>query len=418
MSGVESSIEAPSGAIAREQGLSRTGLGGRASRSALAFFRPGALAHARERELSLDVIRGIAILLAIGWHLNKPTQNIVAQLLLWPSTRFGWAGVDLFFVLSGFLIGGITLREVQRTGGFNRNRFFIRRAMRLWPVLYIFVLGQIALDRFPLTAFVPQILLHVQNYFPTPISHLWSLAIEEQFYLLAGIFLPLIARRGASPRAIVTGLIAIVLGSAALRTIGSFIGVAPLALQFQTQFRADELALGVLLAATKLYYPDRFAALKRLWPLWIAVILAGCFILSEVVWTDVEHLRPLLGFPTALCASGALLLLLHERRVVGPLRPLAKGVAWLGVYSYSIYIWHPGIGRIGGPKIAGLLHLHRPEAVVFFAYASAAVFAYFMTKLVERPFMALRDRIFPEARPATPLEQVIDDQAGAARGAA
>src|SRR3954454_11772531 len=80
----------------------------------------------RGRELSLDVVRGLAILLAMGYHINRVDAGPIANILLQPGAKIGWAGVDLFFVLSGFLIGGLILKEVNLAGRFDYKRFLIR----------------------------------------------------------------------------------------------------------------------------------------------------------------------------------------------------------------------------------------------------------------------------------------------------
>src|SRR4051794_35327684 len=153
-----------------------------------------------DRRLDLDVVRGVAILLAIGWHFNKGLSgNGVLDALQWPGRTFGWAGVDLFFVLSGFLVGQLVFKEHQRTGRFDGWRFTVRRALKLWPVLYVFLAVQV-ISGAPLDSFLWQTALHVQNYAGTSFKHLWSLAVEEHFYLVLAVLFPLAARRRLSPR--------------------------------------------------------------------------------------------------------------------------------------------------------------------------------------------------------------------------
>ncbi|WP_395334612.1 acyltransferase [Novosphingobium sp. BL-8H] len=140
------------------------------------------------RKVELDFLRGIAILLACGWHFNQTLTGIAPlDWLLTPGRKIGWAGVDLFFVLSGFLIGGLLFSEYENEGGFRPGRFLIRRAFKIWPVLYSFILLQLLIRQHPWQSYFFQCLFHVQNYFPTPLSQLWSLAVEEQFYLAFAI---------------------------------------------------------------------------------------------------------------------------------------------------------------------------------------------------------------------------------------
>src|SRR3954451_21567996 len=153
------------------------------------------------RRLDLDVVRGVAIVLALGWHFS-PTRsgNAVLDALQFPGHQFGWAGVDLFFVLSGFLMGQLVLRERARTGGFDGRRFTARRVLRLWPVLYVFLAVQAVFDDEPPGSYLWQNALHVQNFAGTSLPHAWSLAVEEHFYLALAILVPVFARRRGSVR--------------------------------------------------------------------------------------------------------------------------------------------------------------------------------------------------------------------------
>src|SRR3954465_4725779 len=96
---------------------------------------PAAATPSRTRRLDLDVVRGLAIVLALGWNFSGPTGNVLLDALQWPGAQFGWAGVDLFFVLSGFLMGRLVLGEHRRSGGFDGRRFTIRRGLQPWPAL-------------------------------------------------------------------------------------------------------------------------------------------------------------------------------------------------------------------------------------------------------------------------------------------
>lgn len=135
----------------------------------------------------LDFARAIAITLALGWHFYTPSDFVILNLIQLPGHLIGWAGVDLFFVLSGFLIGGLIFREIDQTGEFNARRFLIRRAFKIWPVLYLYVVLLVLTGRYSPIEIVPQTLFHLQNYWVTPASHLWSLAVEEHFYVFFAI---------------------------------------------------------------------------------------------------------------------------------------------------------------------------------------------------------------------------------------
>src|SRR5208283_1608063 len=107
-----------------------------------------------------------------------------------------WSGVDLFFVLSGFLIGGQLWKELNRTGDIHIGRFILRRGLRIWPFYYFFILvvGSVTLAQGkPISGFLADIFC-VSNYFHNKISGGWSLSTEEQFYIMFPVLLYLGSR--------------------------------------------------------------------------------------------------------------------------------------------------------------------------------------------------------------------------------
>jgi peptidoglycan/LPS O-acetylase OafA/YrhL len=291
------------------------------------------------RRLDLDVVRGLAIVLALGWHFSRdPSGNPVLDALQWPGHAFGWAGVDLFFVLSGFLMGQLVLREQARTGGFDGRRFTARRLLRLWPVLYVFLAVHAVVGAEPIGSYLWQNAFHVQNYLGTSLTHLWSLAVEEHFYLLLAVLFPLFARRRGSVRVLVAVLVAVLVGSLALRGVGVAAGLGDVELQWRTHFRMDSLAAGVLLAVLRMHAPAAFERLAgRRW-LWAAVTAGGIGFLATVGKDGA--LGSTLGYTVAYLTGAAFLLLLHGAAWVPRAGWLTRPMAALGRYSYGIYIWH------------------------------------------------------------------------------
>lgn len=347
------------------------------------------------RERQLDVIRGCAILLAMGWHLNKPTNNVFLDSILWPGRTFGWAGVDIFFVLSGFLIGGLIIDEVDKTGSFNTRRFLARRILRLWPVLYCFLIIQVALNRFPIGSYIPQIILHVQNYFRTPLSHLWSLAVEEQFYLVAGFCAPLVAARDLKARTMVISLLLFILLVTLIRTAFAIGGLNLGDLQSGTQFRADSLASGVVLAVCFKRCPVEYAILKDKTSLWAFIWVSSLFVIAYIVPSSNGNVRPIFGYPAATALSVSTILLIQGRIIPKLLNVPVNVLAWLGLYSYSLYVFHVGIGGKGGAYLARFIGRDTPVFRIILGYSAAIIAAYVLTKIIERPFMILRDRLYP-----------------------
>lgn len=135
------------------------------------------------RNKRLDILRGIAVLWVVLYH--GELRNTIFN--------GGWAGVDLFFVLSGFLISGLLFAEYKKNGSIDFKRFFIRRALKIYPAFYFFLfvtfIAEAGLHHLrPMGAFLSEI-LYVQNYAPYIWPHTWSLAVEEHFYIALPLFL-------------------------------------------------------------------------------------------------------------------------------------------------------------------------------------------------------------------------------------
>lgn len=367
--------------------------------AALPLETPGATvpdAIAKPRDVDLDVVRGLAIVLAMGWHLNgTPTGQWLPDLLLAPGRTLGWAGVDLFFVLSGFLVGRLILREHQASGGFDYPRFFVRRALKLWPTLYLFLIAMVFASPYAWETFVPQTALHVQNFFtPSTALHLWSLAVEEHFYLLLGIGFVIFVRRPGTPEAWLFVLpVAALLFAPAARVLGHSLGADPVELQWQTQYRIDGLAAGVLLATLSVHRPALFDRLRRQKLAWALVALAACAFLWQVPKT--APLGVTLGFTVSWVAGAATLMLVFGADLGRRVPRLASALAFLGVYSYALYIWHLAAAKVATGLLAKGGLGQQPLVGIAASYAMAIAVAWLATRLIERPLLHLRDRLLP-----------------------
>jgi peptidoglycan/LPS O-acetylase OafA/YrhL len=374
---------------------------------------PGALAE-------LDGLRAIAILLVLARHAVRPFQNESPLLPLgsWDAAiplLNGWVGVDLFFVLSGFLIAGHLLRHRDRPGGLALGPYLAKRALRIVPA-YFAVLLIVAAGLVPLYAFSQDALglrvayhaLFLQDYLPsTIVVTFWSLGVEEKFYLLAPLILAAVLswRRPAAQIALVAALILV--GPAA-RLASAFAhpeidAYVPFFYTFRTPFHAciDALMIGVL-GALLHHHREHFAWQRHpvliravLWSALAALawLLLAQPLLAEFGWFE-KVLQPLL---IALGAGGVLCGIVLGERPVPVLRGLTLLV--LARLSYSLYLVHlpliPGLlWLVDGPLgLAGAATGIRLAAFVpLFATASllaAAVLHY----VVEKPFLLLKDRL-------------------------
>ncbi len=348
------------------------------------------------RRLDLDVVRGLAIVLALGWHFSGGhTGNVVLEVLTWPGSTFGWAGVDLFFVLSGFLLGRLVLAEQARTGRFDGRRFTARRVLKLWPVLYVFLLVQAVAGPEPWTTYLWQNALHVQNYAGTSLTHLWSLAVEEHFYLALAVLFPLFARRRGTPRQLVAVLVAVLVAALALRIWGAAQGVSDVRLQWRTHFRVDSIAAGVLLAAVSVHWPARFDRLCRRRGLLLGVLAAGTAHLALVGKSG--PFGTTVGFTVAYLTGAALLLLVYRAAWVPRARWISVPMAALGRYSYGIYIWHVFAASVALDLVPGWSRESTSAGAEVLEYAAGIAVGIAATQAVEKPVLRLRERLLPAA---------------------
>ncbi|MGA8118076.1 MAG: acyltransferase family protein [Actinocatenispora sp.] len=323
----------------------------------------------------LDGIRALAIIAVFVYHLYPG------------ALPGGYLGVDLFFVLSGYLITRQLVTERDRTGRIGLGHFWSRRAYRilpaLLPVLIAATLGLAATDPSRLRALRTdllgavsfgsnwfQIALH-HSYFtrfspPSVLQHLWSLAVEEQFYLLWPLLVVLILRRGRRTLAVAAAIAG--LASAVLMATVFHPGADPSRVYFGTDTHCFGLLLGAVLAVAwpGVAPPDR-ATGRSLSMLGIGVVAAGLW------WLDEYRSLTYRGGILVVCAATALLIV-GAGHAHGPIGRVlgSRPARWVGARSYGLYLWHWPVLLIGD-RIAG----HRTPLVaaaeVFVAVSLAAL---------------------------------------------
>jgi peptidoglycan/LPS O-acetylase OafA/YrhL len=319
--------------------------------------------------------------------------------------RFGWIGVDLFFVLSGYLIGGQLLAPVARGQGIGFGRFFARRALRILPAYLVVLAIYFSLpswreypEIFPAWKF----LLSVQNIGlrgGTAFSHAWSLAVEDQFYLLLPLVLLFVIHRR---RAAVILPCAIVIGGFALRwflakqnmtlTGVSFRGYQTW-IYYATWTRLDPLVFGVVLAATEKFRPQWWQRLMNLAPwLWLpglALIVYALYIgeTEELAVTTCVWQFPLIALGMAALLVCAVTPRLPFRRVKIP------GAAYIASIAYSAYL----IQKLVIHFVAQFCDAHGIALTSVTALVGVELCVYAVATIlflaVERPFLKLRHRI-------------------------
>jgi peptidoglycan/LPS O-acetylase OafA/YrhL len=330
---------------------------------------------------SLDGARAIAVTLVFTWHLL-----VHADLPLIWRVDYGNLGVRIFFVISGFLITSLLLAERERTGKINIPDFYLRRVFRIFPAYYVFLLVMAVL--------LPTgwLILHKVDFLPsaafysdyqTPhdaLGHTWSLAVEEQFYLLWPGAIVLLGLRRAF-----YGCVALLLIAPTFRML------VDLSLWPDTPMRgfecvADALACGCILACgrdrlwnNKLYRRLVSSPYLGLIPLATLLFMAVFTVRSRIVYDTIG--MPILNVGIAM---------MLDRYMRFPATATGRWlnwgpIAWIGTISYSFYLWQEPMTSIAHdvPAVVKLLG----------ALALATASRYF----IELPFLSLRRRLSVKA---------------------
>jgi peptidoglycan/LPS O-acetylase OafA/YrhL len=334
-------------------------------------------------EPSLDGIRGIAVLLVMAGHLRL--------------LRFGGWGVDIFFVLSGYLITAILTKEFFATGAIRLGRFYARRALRLLPALLLLLVVlnvrvtlfdsrvQVEFTRwnslgalFYLTNW-----LRVAHHDCGAVAHLWSLAVEEHFYLVWPPILALLLRRKLRPRqiaAILGFLVLVVIVTRLAIYSGPWSGAIYNRIYNGSDTHSDGLLIGSALALTG-----------------CAALSPRLRVLTGVVGSAVLVCFIRYGFPKrfvftigftvfALGAAGLLAATVADRRSRLSRCLRLPPLPWIGRLSYSLYLWHYPVFAFAPTWYPALA---KSEWLRVGVTCFCAMVSYY---LIERPFLRLKRR--------------------------
>ena len=353
------------------------------------------------RSSTLDILRAVAVLLVYGDHtIELPVISAM-----------GWVGVDLFFVLSGFLVSGLLFREYQQTQQIRSGRFLLRRGFKIYPQFYLMI-GLTALiarwDGHPVsTRQIAAEALFVQNYFQGFWIHSWSLAIEEHFYILLVIGIAFLAGRGgnnpfeALPKWISLAIASILLVRVATwwfhpggDNLNDFLYLH----NFPSHLRMDSLLAGVLLSYYHVFHLEAVVEFVQKFRSYLAP--ASILMLAPMAFLSLSHpFVYTLGFSMLWMGFSLLLLIgLYPDRPAAADGFASRAMARLGRCSYAFYLWHLPV-RLMIHAATGAL----PASVASVLFTMAVTFgatllaAFATTWAVETPFLRLRDRWVPSA---------------------
>jgi peptidoglycan/LPS O-acetylase OafA/YrhL len=340
---------------------------------------------------ALDGVRGLAIISvllfhAVGHHFPG-----------------GWIGVHIFFVLSGFLITTLLLQELQQRGHISLGAFYLRRIVRLAPALFVMIL--IFLVYILLTAHganrheqLHSVAVAATYRANLPgggaevgatqdLSFTWTLALEEQFYLLWPLLLILAAQRRLSPRRLMTLTAALAVGLAVWRAVLVAKGVSINHLYFRPDTTADSLLFGCLAGQAYVFQilPPK-KVLRTAAPL-AGLVMAAMVLRAPVTARWAYTVLPLL----TVCTAGALLAIVEGYATTAQTLLSIPALRWIGRVSYSLYLWNTLVDETLRRD------LHTRQAIVdsailltSFAFAAASYYS------IERPLVGLRRRLHQE----------------------
>ena len=341
---------------------------------------------------SLDGLRAVAVLAVMSWHY------------VLPGVKGGFLGVDIFFVLSGFLITRLLIEEWELTRGIHLGRFYLRRMLRLFPALFLLLLLTLPI--------VPRIwtyasLLYVTNWGilagklnSCAIMQLWSLSVEEQFYLVwPPLLLLLLALR--TPRRIIGVVVALLAAASAAFKIAGWHSIDDWSrFYFGSDARADELLIGCGLALLMSWstVPQRawFRSAVQ-WATVPAILWLGYLIVASAVYWRLLYQQA--GLTLAALATCVLIL----QCLIAPVPGVRSFLAWrpmvaIGRMSYGLYLWHSPVAWVTDARhYEWVPALSRPvqflvRVALTFAIAGSSY------RFLERPLLRLKHRFSPAER--------------------
>lgn len=385
------------------------------------------LPFATTRIRGLDTLRALAILLVLMSHY---AGFVSRQQIFGFVGEVGRAGVDLFFVLSGYLIGNQICAAIARGEALALKTFFARRLLRTLPNYYVLLAVYYMLPSLLNGSSVAplwQFLTFTQNFglqYGQTFTHSWSLCVEEQFYLilplLAWLLVKLTTKISDRKYALVAAwglLVAAILGGMAFRgyaVLDSGKNAFSQELYYSSFARFDELLPGVALAMIKNFHDRLFARLMA----WSNALLAAGAALAGVTLyllhgddmasfavTTLGYSLLAMGFALLVCSA------LSPRSLLNKL-PI-PGAASMALWSYAVYLAHKPIFMLLAPVMREH-HISTTEPLnVALVFAAGIGGGWLLYKLVESPFMRLRERWYPARAKQPAREQALQGLQGA-----
>ncbi|GAB3380437.1 acyltransferase family protein [Massilia agri] len=361
------------------------------------------------RLAGLDTLRALAIVLVLMSHYNSfvsraPTFGFMGDI--------GWAGVDLFFVLSGYLIGNQLLAPAARGESLELKTFLARRLLRTLPNYYVVLAVYLLLPDSPIAgkSMAPtwQSLTFTQNFglnYGETFTHSWSLCIEEQFYLVLPLAVLALVGSRRSPHLLWCALFAAIGTGMTARGMafmdGKDVFAAPV--YYSSFCRFDELLPGVAIAMLKNFHPAAFARVLRHGNALLAAGLGMAAAVLYGVMNDAPSAFMGSTFGFSLVAISFALLTCAALSPGSLLNRLSiPGAASLALWSYAVYLVHKPVFMALRPELLGRGIDPGAPLTILAVMAAGILGGWVLYRVVETPFMRLRARWFPASAAKAP----------------
>ena len=367
------------------------------------FYRP-----------KLDQLRFVAFSFVFCRHLLPANteaytslgfSHSLSQYILVPLVRAGGHGVDLFFVLSAFLITELLLRECDATGMVRVKSFYIRRILRIWPLYFFFILlifpFEIVTSEIPL-AYYGMLAVFVGNWYPfffgeveSVTGHLWTISVEEQFYLIWPVLL--VCTR---PRAFLVLMVGLFAASTVYRSVlieGSY--AAAVSVHSNTFTRMDCFALGSILACCVHWNLISTNSVIRVT---LLAICAFLYLIIGWIYSDVLHVSTAWVYLIGSIASVLVVLVVGVSPSSNKTSYVQNAWSYLGKISYGLYMWHVPASWIVAASLASWRLDLGNAMLVGFVLTALLTYLMAMTSysLLEKPFLRMKQRFtLVESRP-------------------
>ncbi len=360
---------------------------------------------------SIDFLRGLAIILVLFRHIDfVPMAHLI-----------GWSGVDLFFVLSGFLVSGLLFNEYKKTNTIQPFKFLIRRGFKIYPlfwatIIYIIIAHQITGFGTNSKALMAELFFY-QNYtYSSLFGVTWSLAVEEHFYILLIISISLAVKFKTLENKKGFHFLAI--------TVLAYCLTARVITTYQipqynyithytpTHLRIDALTFGVIIAYNYYFNKAWFIAFANKYKAYI-VAASLLFLLPLFGWDSDTVFMRTVGFTFIYLGFGCILtLFVGVHNITDILQKFVSKFAFnlvskIGMYSYAIYLTHLLVLTFIKRIMIRMLQVEMSNALLFVLYMVCSVLVgMLVTYIVEKPMLELREKWFPNTKKKPSVQKI------------